>query len=79
MGSNSSLKTSGSNPLVFKKEELSHHFFLSVFGLQFSEFSVGVVVKRKRAALIEGGSPVSDATKIELQLGLTQEYTIHSS
>jgi hypothetical protein len=41
------LKVSSTNRLTFKKEELGKDIYLAVKGLQYSEFTIGSVVKRQ--------------------------------
>lgn len=71
-------KSSGSNRIVFDKSELGNNFYLSVYGEQFSEYTLGVVVNRKSNIQQNSSLPgnatntTSHKSKIKLQLGLNQ-------
>jgi hypothetical protein len=36
----------GINKIIFKKHQLANIFYISVYALQFSEYTIGVQVKR---------------------------------
>jgi hypothetical protein len=73
-----SVKTSGNNRIIFGNKELANTFFISVFGLEYTAYSIGVVVKRKATfdnQTSTNTSVLPRQTKTALQLNLQQEYS----
>jgi len=71
------MKTSSSKRILFKKNELAKNIYISVFGMELSQYTIGVVVKRVKRLPDNNSSNqtknnITEVTKMRLRLGVTQ-------
>lgn len=71
------MKTSSSKRILFKKNELAKNIFISVYGMELSQYTIGVVVKRVKKLPDSNTSNssknnITEITKMKLHLGVTQ-------
>ena len=71
------MKASNSKRIIFKKEELAKNIYVSVLGIELSQYTIGVVVKRLKKLPDSNLSNqtkknVTEISKMKLQLGVTQ-------
>lgn len=70
------MKTSNSKRILYKKNELANNIYISVFGIELSQYTIGVVVKRLKmlpdSTSNQTKSNATEMSKIKLRLGVTQ-------